>query len=245
MGLFGNLFEKKECAICGGEIGLLGNRKLEDGNLCKNCAGKLSPFFSERRHSTVAQIQEQLDYREANKEAVEAFKVSRTFNAGYNTHVMVDEEQGNFVVTSSRNWREANPDVIPCSAITNIEIKQNEHKTEITYEDAEGNKQSYTPPRYEVKYDFDMIINVDCPYFDEIRFDLSAGNIDSTDVVKFTQVRELGISIKEGLEKPKETAAAVQAAANAPKTAVNCPFCGATTIPDENGRCEWCGGAVL
>ena len=28
MGLFGKLFEKKECAICGGEIGLLGNRKL-------------------------------------------------------------------------------------------------------------------------------------------------------------------------------------------------------------------------
>lgn len=35
MGLFGKLFEKKECAICGGEIGLLGNRKLEDGNMCQ------------------------------------------------------------------------------------------------------------------------------------------------------------------------------------------------------------------
>jgi len=34
MGLF-NIFDKKVCAICGGEIGLLGNRKLEDGNLCK------------------------------------------------------------------------------------------------------------------------------------------------------------------------------------------------------------------
>ena len=32
MGLFGKLFEKKECSVCGGEIGLLGNRKLEDGN---------------------------------------------------------------------------------------------------------------------------------------------------------------------------------------------------------------------
>lgn len=53
MGLFGNLFEKKICSVCGGEIGLLGNRKLEDGNLCKNCAKKLSPWFSDRRHSTV------------------------------------------------------------------------------------------------------------------------------------------------------------------------------------------------
>ena len=64
----GKLFEKKECAICGGEIGLLGNRKLEDGNMCKACAAKLSPWFDERRHSTVAQIEEQLEYRESNRE---------------------------------------------------------------------------------------------------------------------------------------------------------------------------------
>ena len=44
MGLFGKMFEKKTCSICGGEIGLLGNRKLEDCNLCKECARKLSPF---------------------------------------------------------------------------------------------------------------------------------------------------------------------------------------------------------
>ena len=73
MGLFGKLFEKKECAICGGEIGLLGNRKLEDGNMCKACAAKLSPWFDERRHSTVAQIEEQLEYRESNKETSPRF----------------------------------------------------------------------------------------------------------------------------------------------------------------------------
>ena len=55
MGLF-DAFKKKECSVCGGEIGLLGNRKLEDGNLCKNCAAKLSPFFSDRRGSTVEEI---------------------------------------------------------------------------------------------------------------------------------------------------------------------------------------------
>ncbi len=59
MAFFG-LFDKKTCAICGAEIGLLGNRKLEDGNCCKSCAAKLSPWFDERRHSTVEQIKEQL-----------------------------------------------------------------------------------------------------------------------------------------------------------------------------------------
>ncbi len=32
--------------------------------------------------------------------------------------------------------------------------------------------------------------------------------------------------------------------ASKPKTAVTCPYCGATTIPDANGCCEYCGGAV-
>ena len=29
------------CDICGEKIGLLGNRKLDDGNLCKDCAKKI------------------------------------------------------------------------------------------------------------------------------------------------------------------------------------------------------------
>ena len=59
---------KKFCDICGEKIGLLGNRKLEDGNMCKDCAKLLSPFMTDRRQSTVAEIKEHLAYREANKE---------------------------------------------------------------------------------------------------------------------------------------------------------------------------------
>ena len=50
------LFDKKYCDFCGNKIGLLGNRKLEDGNMCKDCASKLSPWFGERRHSTKAEM---------------------------------------------------------------------------------------------------------------------------------------------------------------------------------------------
>ena len=35
------LFDKKYCDVCGEKIRFLGNRKLEDGNLCKDCAEKL------------------------------------------------------------------------------------------------------------------------------------------------------------------------------------------------------------
>ena len=115
MGLF-DAFKKKECSICGGEIGLLGNRKLEDGNMCKNCAAKLSPWFSERRSSTVEEIKAQLDYREANKEKVAAFRTTRTL--GETTKVLLDEDAGRFMVTSARNLAEANPDVMDFSDVT-------------------------------------------------------------------------------------------------------------------------------
>ena len=46
------LFEKKYCDICGEKIGLLGNRKLEDGNICSKCAGKLSDRKSTRLNSS-------------------------------------------------------------------------------------------------------------------------------------------------------------------------------------------------
>ena len=108
MGLFSKLFEKKTCDLCGGEIGLLGNRKLEDGNMCKHCAKKLSPWFDERRHSTVAQINDQLAYREENKAKVAAFNVTRVIGEG--CCVYLDEDAGNFLVSyqSERAWAEEN-----------------------------------------------------------------------------------------------------------------------------------------
>lgn len=130
MGLFGKLFEKKECAICGGEIGLLGNRKLEDGNMCKACAAKLSPWFDERRHSTVAQIEEQLEYRESNKENVAAFRT--TLSLGETAKVLLDEYVGRFMVTSARNYSEANPDVLELSDITGCTYDIDEGIDEVT-----------------------------------------------------------------------------------------------------------------
>ena len=34
MGFFDKMFEKKECAICGTELGLLGKTKINEGCLC-------------------------------------------------------------------------------------------------------------------------------------------------------------------------------------------------------------------
>ena len=129
------LFDKKYCDVCKAKIGLLGNRKLEDGNLCKNCAKDLSPWFSERRKSTVDQIKQQLSYREENKEAVAEFRVSRTL--GMHTKILLDENAGKLIVTSANKWQEENPDVIDFSQITGAMMDVDERKDEIMREGME------------------------------------------------------------------------------------------------------------
>lgn len=114
------LFDKKYCDICGEKIGLLGNRKLENGNLCKNCARKLSPWFSDRRGSTVEEIRAQLAYRAENQEKVAAFHTTRTLGA--DTKVLLDEDAGKFMVTRARNLAEANPDVLDFADVTGCNL---------------------------------------------------------------------------------------------------------------------------
>ena len=177
MGFFGKLFDKKECSICGGEIGLLGNRKLEDGNMCKSCAAKLSPWFSDRRQSTVAEINNQLAYRENNQGKVATFRITRTL--GENMKVLLDEDAGLFMVTAARNLADANPDVLAFSDVTGCKLDIYEHKTEIEYKDAEGKRQSFNPKRYAYSYDFYIVINVNNPYFNEIRFKLNSSSVDN------------------------------------------------------------------
>ena len=293
MGLF-DAFKKKECSICGGEIGLLGNRKLEDGNMCKSCAAKLSPWFSERRNSTVEEIKAQLAYREANREKVAAFRTTRTL--GETVKVLLDEDAGKFMVTSARDLAEANPDVLDFADVTGCTLDIDEDRTEIQYKDAEGNRKSFTPKRYAYSYDFTIVIHVNNPYFNEIRFQLNRSKVDNDEEtlldspnamprtrtparpmpggarpgamrpgmaprapmggvrtsnadevrasVEYRQYEEMGNEIRDALLQVRQEVRANAAAAAAPRQAVTCPWCGATTTPDASGCCEYCGGSV-
>ena len=169
------LFDKKYCDICGEKIGLLGNRKLEDGNLCKDCAKKLSPWFSDRRRSTVEDIKGQLAYREENREKAAQFRTTRSF--GEDRKVLLDEDHRWFTVTRARDLAEANPDILDFDAITGCRMDIDESRTELTHEDADGKDVSYVPPRYEYSYDFFLIISVRHPYFDEMRFSLNSSSV--------------------------------------------------------------------
>ncbi len=269
MGLF-DAFKKKQCDICGGEIGLLGNRKLEDGNMCKNCARKLSPWFDERRHSTLAQINDQLAYREENKAKVAAFNTTRIF--GESTKLYLDEDARVFLVSEygEKKWDEENPDVVPFADVTGVDIDVDESRTEEKRRNAEGEMVSYNPPRYTYHYNFKLIINVRHPYFDDMHFNLNRAcvNIESwntsfrptTGVGRllntmssgfnpgndpdYNRYIKMGDEVKEALLAARQEARDEVAAAAAPKAAATCPWCGATTTPDANGCCEYCGGAL-
>lgn len=247
------LFDKKFCDVCGQKIGLFGNNKLTDGNICDDCRRKLSPWFTGRKKSTLDAIKEQLAYREANRAKLNEFEVSRTL--GDNSSILIDEKHQWLVVSkTSGNWRDANPDIISFLDLTGCDTDIDEHSRELKKKDAEGKDVSYVPARYEYSYDFDLIIHVNNPYFDEMRLEF----VD--DKVVEERVKSVGVvhhgsgylaaereleAAKEVIEGLRTAARDAKTEAETPKAAVVCPFCGASTIPDAFGRCEYCGGAVV
>ncbi len=258
MGLFGGLFNKKVCDLCGGEIGLLGNRKLDDGNCCKACAAKLSPWFSERRHSTVAEIKEQLEYRESNLEEVKAFNTTRTIASDRWT-LLVDEGSRKFILTRNpRKIEDENPDVISLSDVTGCRLDVDEDIDELKREVKQGDETkqvSYHPPRYRYGYQFDYIINVNNPYFDEMKFRLNNFEVDIEPVIdgtnfnpmqkpEYAQYKKIAddlTAVLQGVSSSQMGAAAQQNAAPVVKI---CPYCTAETTVGPDGRCEYCGGYI-
>ena len=193
MGFLGKLFEKKVCDICGGEIGMLGNRKLDDGNLCKNCAKELSPWFSDRRHSTVEEIRQQLAYREDNKKKVQMFQSTRDFK-GSNAHVFIDDQHGWFTIASRINV-ENNPDILELSQITSCRLDVEQDRTEEQYRDQNGEMRDYVPPRYKYSYKYKMMIGINSPWFDDMDFQLHNFDIDANDRGKIMAVEQIGNQI--------------------------------------------------
>jgi len=191
------LFDKKNCDICGAKIGMLGNRKLEDGNCCKDCAHQLSPWFSERRKSTVEDIKAHLAYREENKRKLQQFNPSNI--VGENWKVFVDPNMGVFAVSRSNNFRVDNPDLILLSQVLSCEIEREEHQQEVYQQMQDGSKRSYSPKRYDYSYDFEVNIQVNTPWFNEIKFKLNNLTIKDRYDPSYRQCEALGDQIRSML----------------------------------------------
>ncbi len=165
------LFNKKFCDICGGSMGIIIDNKAADGNYCHACAGKLSPFFHNGRSSTLAQIQQQLAYREQNRQQLNMFSPSKTL--GFKTKVYVDPGHNCFVVSRSSDYKGSNADIINLSQVTGARSEVKEHKKELYMKDAQGHSQSYNPKQYEYSYEIFVTININSPFFNEIKFEVT------------------------------------------------------------------------
>ena len=236
------LFDKKFCDFCGGKIGLLGNRKLADGNMCKNCAEAITPYLVGRKQYSVSDMKAHLASREANKEQLAGFNATRSL--GINTKVHIDDNQKLLLVTSSRRYKEENPDIVDFSQVTGCILDVVETKQEETKKDAEGKTISYTPPRYKLYYDFNITINFNHPWFDQIKFKVNQNRIDGRASIEFKDTERQANEICETLKNLHNQVREEAVEAAKPKTSVTCPGCGASTLPDQNGRCEYCGGAI-
>ncbi|MBQ6735584.1 MAG: DUF4428 domain-containing protein [Lachnospiraceae bacterium] len=201
------LFDKKYCDFCGNKIGLLGNKKFEDGNMCKECAAKLSPWFSERKKSNRAELEAQLQYREENRQAVAAFQPTRTI--GKNMKLMLDENAGKFMVTSASDLMKANPDVLDFSQVTGCSLDVQESRHELKDKDKDGKSVSFNPPRYEYSYNFYVTIHVNAPYFDEMSYSISNGYIKTGEQPMNTMasswnMRRADIGLRSGVDRYNE-----------------------------------------
>lgn len=179
MGFLDKLFAKKICDICGGEIGLLGNKKLEDGNCCKDCAKKLSPWFDERRHSTIEQIKSQLAYREQNAKELEGFSADAVIGDYYKMFVeLKDGVPYRFVVSGSDDFKAQNADIIMFKNVSSCDLKIRDSRTEQKYTNDKNERVSYNPPRYEYHYDFYIELGIaNTPWFDDINLRINRSTL--------------------------------------------------------------------
>ena len=150
------------------------------------------------------------------------------------------------------------------SQVTGCELNVEESSHELKQSDKDGKQVSYHPPRYEYSYDFRVTIHVNHPFFDQIRYSVSngyvntgerrmaavppgwrlnrAGSFPGRGEREYYEYMEMGFEIRDAVEAMRMESR-LEAAAK-PKKAVECPCCGATTVPDEKGCCEYCGSAL-
>ena len=164
---------------------MFGYKKLEDGEICKDCLKLLSPWFEDRRHTTVAEIKEQIAYRQQNAKELEHFRISRQL--GKNEYIMYIEEVNGvptrFFVTNQSDYKAVNPDIISFKDVVSCITDVDERNEEIKYRNSEGQTVSYRPPRYKHHHDFYIRMEIrNNPYFHEIKF-----RINSSDIVLETE----------------------------------------------------------
>ncbi|MDO5671518.1 MAG: DUF4428 domain-containing protein [Actinomycetaceae bacterium] len=114
------LFDKKVCELCGEKAGMLTKLSLQEGFLCGDCKKKLSDFSDGWKQKTVANVQEHLAAREANKQLVPQFRASRELGPDRFFHV--DDAQGRFLFAFGRDFKQGNPQIFQFGQMAGVRV---------------------------------------------------------------------------------------------------------------------------
>lgn len=204
------LFSKKECSICGEKIGMLSGMKLKDGDLCKECKKKLSPFFLDGKDSTVEEIKNQIAAREENYKQLDNLEINKIY--GEFGVILIDEKNKKFVAVADtsdslfgsqkevkgiEDIKDKNPDIIDFKDIEDVEIKvmvtSREEKQTI-----DGQQVSYDPPHFTYMIGYDIIIKLKHPYLRLMRISIKNGTVQI-----YNEGRRLQDDYVEGFVKDK------------------------------------------
>jgi len=171
------LFERKQCARCGKDLGLIfGKTKIADGQICKDCNSLLSPLLANKSLLTLNDIEEHLKYREENKKVLSTFKASKVI--GNKEKVYFDENQKKFVISSSNDYISKNIDVFSLEQVSACELSINVDEEEIFNKDEQGNDVSFDPPRYTKNYEYKVEMTLNHPWVGSITIDVSDVSIN-------------------------------------------------------------------
>lgn len=115
-----NLNEQR-CSVCNTKSDEL--TILQDGVLCQACRQLLSCFSTELAGRSIADVQDQLGRREANRQRVATFSPSRLVGPGDCLHI--DDKHETFLFGFGRDFRDGNPPT--CSRSTNCATSSSLH----------------------------------------------------------------------------------------------------------------------
>ena len=181
------IFSKKECSICGDKSGLLSNKKLADGNLCKECRARLSPFYDLTNKDTVAGVAAQLRYREQNLAELDRFQP--TIAAGGAGKVFIDMQMGKFTLASEDELRNGNPDLFDLSGLRSCSY----YSRERIYK---GDKESNEPDRFD--YDFFLKFSVDHPFLRSFSYRYNGQSVSSRrNRIREEEIRKIYLGQKD------------------------------------------------
>ena len=114
------LFEKKECALCGGKAGLITRYKITDGRyICGDCRSKMSPNTDGISDMTLEDVEEQIHIKEVNDERFNNnFTITRQFDFDSRHPMMaVNDNQGEFAIL-----KDAKPDIFSFDHVISYDV---------------------------------------------------------------------------------------------------------------------------